>query len=573
MEEITLYGITLTIITMLLIVVVLYAIRASKNKGFKKKLEYLDIEKNKISGTPIVPELSKIESYIGNEKLNIMYNEWKGRLEDINETQIPKITDMLLEADYTLSQMDYKSTLYKIAKLEMEIYKVRTNAEFLLDEIKDVTSSEERNRAIITKLKTKYRELFQKYNDTKGDYGIIAESVSLQFENIAKRFEDFERIMENSQIQELTQITTSIEEMLEHMTVVIEEMPTIVLMAQGVIPKKIEELKRYYDAMNRAGFPLDYLNVEYNIEEANKKLSDILSRAKILNMEDSILELKVLNEYFEGLFNDFEKEKVNRKIYEETLSSFDRKLTGINKLVADIFKQLNDIKSVYDLNDEDITLLNKIREELKKLNTDYKVLVDHTGNSTFAYSKLCKELDVLVVRLSAIEESLDSTLDTIGNMKEDEVRAHQQLEEIKVILKNSKSKMREYKLPVVPESYYIELSEAQSAIKEIILELDKKPISISILNTRVDTARDLVLKLFSRTKEMIKVAKFSEMAIVYGNRYRSASDELDRNLAYSEMMFFRGEYQKSLELSINSLNRVEPGIYDKLIGYYGNEKN
>ena len=76
------------------------------------------------------------------------------------------------------------------------------------------------------------------------------------------------------------------------MTVVIEEMPTIVLMAQGVIPKKIEELKRYYDAMNRAGFPLDYLNVEYNIEEANKKLSDILSRAKILNMEDSILDLK-----------------------------------------------------------------------------------------------------------------------------------------------------------------------------------------------------------------------------------------------------------------------------------------
>ena len=32
-------------------------------------------------------------------------------------------------------------------------------------------------------------------------------------------------------------------------------------------------------------------------------------------------------------------------------------------------------------------------------------------------------------------------------------------------------------------------------------------------------------------------------------------------------------YQKSLELSINSLNRVEPGIYDKLINYYGNEKN
>ena len=173
----------------------------------------------------------------------------------------------------------------------------------------------------------------------------------------------------------------------------------------------------------------------------------------------------------------------------------------------------------------------------------------------------------------AIEESLDSTLDTIGNMKDDEVRARQQLEEIKLILKNAKLKMREYKLPVIPESYYIELSEAQSAIKEIIFELDKKPISINVLNTRVDTARDLVLKLLCKTKEIIKNAKFSEMAIVYGNRFRSSSDELDRNLAYSEMMFFRGEYQKSLELSINSLNRVDPGIYEKLINFYGSERN
>ena len=573
MEDITLYGTTVILVAIVLIVVVLYAIRASKNKGFKKKLEFLDIEKNKIAGTPIIPELSKIESYTGNEKLGIMYNEWKARFDEIGDKQIPKITDMLLEADYTLSQMDYKSTLYKIAKLEMEIYKVRTNAEFLLDEIKGVTTSEERNRAVITKLKTNYRGLFEKFNDTMGDYGIISESISLQFENIAKRFEDFERVIDNNQIQELTQITSSIEEMLEHMVVVIDEMPTIVLMAQGVIPKKIEELKRYHDAMSKAGYPLDYLNIEYNIEEANKKISDILSRAKILNMEDSILELKVLNEYFEGLFNDLEKEKVNRKTYEETLTSFDKKLSAMNKLVSDIFKQLGEIKSVYDLNDGDVVLLNKIRDEIAKLNTDYKVLIDHTGNGTFAYTKLCKELDVLVVRLVAIEESLDSTLDTIGNMKDDEVRARQQLEEIKLILKNAKLKMREYKLPVIPESYYIELSEAQSAIKEIIFELDKKPISINVLNTRVDTARDLVLKLLGKTKEIIKNAKFSEMAIVYGNRFRSSSDELDRNLAYSEMMFFRGEYQKSLELSINSLNRVDPGIYEKLINFYGSERN
>ena len=68
---------------------------------------------------------------------------------------------------------------------------------------------------------------------------------------------------------------------------------------------------------------------------------------------------------------------------------------------------------------------------------------------------------------------------------------------------------------------------------------------------------------------MMKTAMFAEMAIVYGNRYRSEKEELDKNLTYSEVLFFKGEYQKSLEISINALNRIENGIYDKLLKLYG----
>lgn len=562
---------TIFIVAFILIVLVLNLIQAKKNRSLKKILENLDIEKNRIESTPIVPELAKIESYLKNEKLEVMYNEWKERLDDIKEKQIPHITDMLLEADYTLSQTDYKGVMYKIAKLEMEIYKVRTNSEFLLNEIKEITSSEERNRAIITKMKTTYRELYQKFVSTKAEYGEIAESVSLQFENIAKRFEDFEAVMENNEYTEVAQIVKAIDEMLKHMQIVTDEMPSIVLIAYSVLPNKINEVETTYEEMKKLGFPLDYLNVEYNIEEANKKISDVIDRSKVLNMEDSLFELKVLMDYFDGLFTDFEKEKVNRKVYEETNISFKRKLENINALVKDIFSKLSEIKELYNLSEEDLDLLSKVKEDLKGLNADYKVLLDHTGNNTFAYSKLTKEIEQLVLKLSVIEESLDSTLDTLGSMKEDEVRARQQLEEVKIILKNSKAKMREYNLPLIPKNYYVELTEAQSAIKEIVRELDKKPITIEVLNTRVDTARDLVLKLFSKTKEIMKTAMFAEMAIVYGNRYRSSVDDLDKNLTYAEILYYKGEYQRSLELTINALNRIEPGIYNKLLNLYGNE--
>ena len=571
MNHITLLLITLYFVTVLLVVTILNLIQGRKKKRIKKELEKLEYEKNIIDSIPIISELDKVGSLSKNEKMELAYNEWKDRLENTKNSQIPRITDMLIEADYSLSQMDYKTTMYKIAKLEMELYKVKANSDFLLNEIKDITESEERNRDVITKLKVRYRELYQQFQSKKLEYGEYADIITLQFENIAKRFEEFEDIMEKNEYTEVGPIITAIDEMLKHMSVVVEEVPSIVLLATTVLPTKMREVWDQYQAMMQKNYPLDYLNIEYNLEEANKKIEDILERLRELNLEDSLFELKVLLDYFENVFNDFDKEKVNRSTYEETNESFVTKLTKINQLLSEIFGSLDELKSIYNLSKNDIDLLNTIKKEMDTLNEDYKVLMSHTGNNTFAYSKLTKEIESLMVRLSSIEDKLDMSLNTLGSMKEDEVRARQQLEEVRNILKEAKNQIRGYNLPVIPKSYFTELKEAQAAIKEIVKELNKKPITTDVLNTRVDTARDLVLKLYAKTKEMMKTAMFAEMAIVYGNRYRSTGEEVNKNLTYAEVLFYKGEYQKSLELTINSLNRIEPGLYQKLLEFYGNK--
>ena len=537
----------LYIVIVIIVIVILNLLQNKRNKKYKTILDKLEVEKNVIDSTPISSEISKIKTFLKNDKLDANLSNWEDRFKDIRSNQIPKITDMILEADYSLKQQDYKSTVFKIARLEMEIYKVRTNTEILLDEIKEITSSEERNRAIIIKFKALYRELYDRFDKNKVEYGEVANSIMLQFENISKRFEAFEITMENNEYTEVTKIIKSIDEMLKHMQIVIEEVPSIVLMATNIIPKKIEQITTTYKEM--------------------KKLSDIMDRTKVLNLEDNLFELKVLLDYFDSLFNDFEKEKADRKIYDELDEAFTNKKTKITDLVNDIFSQMDDIKNVYNLSNNDVELLNEVKNELNSLNDDYNILKDHTGNNTFAYSKLIKEIEGLSLRLNNIEERLDNSLDALGSMKEDELRARQQLEEIRSILKDSKSKMREYNFPVVPQYYYTQLSEASSAIKDIVDELEKKPITISVLNTRVDTARDLVLKLYGATKELLKTAMFAEMAIVYGNRYRVVEDT-NKNLTYSEILFYKGEYQKSLEMTINCLNKIEPGIYNKLLKFY-----
>ena len=464
MEGLVLIVVTIFIVASLSVGIVLSVIQNKKNKNIKKTLDKLEVEKNVIDSTPIMPELAKLEGYLKNDKINIMYQEWKDRLDTIKTSHIPKITDMILEADYALSQMDYKGAMYKIAKLEMEIYKVRTSSEFLLNEIKALTSSEEKNRAVITTQKTKYRELYQKFLNSQNEFGEYVNTVSLQFENIAKRFEDFETAMDNNAYNEVSPLINAIDEMLNHMQVVVDEVPSIVLIATNVLPNKISEIQKIYNKMIEKGYPLDYLNVEYNIEEAHKKINDILERCKVLNLENSLFELQVLVKYFDSLFEDFDKEKATRETYETINNNFVTKLEKANRLISEIFMQLDDIKKLYNLSDEDIEELNVIREEIKGLNSDYKTLNAHISNNTFAYSKITKEVEVLQVKLSSIEDRLDTMLDSIGSMHDDEIRARQQLEEIKQILKQSKNKLREYNLPVITKAYIVELKEAQAAI-------------------------------------------------------------------------------------------------------------
>ena len=570
MDNIFLIIITATLVTVILVVLILYLIQNKKNKKFKKMIDNLEYEKNKLDSSPITPELNKIESFLNNEALSEKYDEWRERLENIKEKQIPYINNMLIEADYSLSKMDYRGAMYKIAKLEMEMYKVKSNSEVLLSEVKKVTDSEAENRKKITNLKAKYRDLYNRFNDTIKDFDGVAKYINLQFENISKRFEMFEKFMDKNDYLEASSIVGSIKDMLDHMTVLIEEVPDIVLLALNILPKRIDELLKIYHKMEEEKYPLDYLNIEYNVEEANKKIRDIVDRLKILNIEDSLFELKVLMEYFDGVFKDLDKEKANRLTYEDLNKNFKNKLDAVNNLVSNVCSQIDEIKDLYDLSSNDIKLLGDLKGSLNTLNNDYNLLMTHTSNNTFAYSKLIEEIESLADRLIAIEDRLDNSLNAIGSMKDDEVRARQQLEEVKIILKDAKYKMRDYDFPAIPDTYYIESSEATEAIKEIIIELNKKPINIATLNTRVDTARDLVLKLYAKTKEMVKNAKLAETAIVYGNRYRPLDSNLDKSLLNAEILFFKGEYNKSLEISVNALNRIDSGAYDKLVDIYNN---
>ena len=416
-ELIIVIGIAYYLVTIASIFAVLHFMSKKNKTTVRKQMDELERDKNLIISASLIAELNKVEPLIGSSNMKDTLVLWQKRFQKIKEEDVPRITDMLLEAEEMYEQKEYAKLKRKLSEIELDIYYVRTKANFLLEEIKEITLSEERNRETITKLKASYREILKKYQDNKKDYTIVSSPLELQFENVDKLFSAFEVAMENKSYQEVSKIVKAIDDIIGNLRMVIDEAPQIILLGKNIIPKKITDINNITKKMEKDGYNLDYLNIPYNVTESSKKITDIFQRLNVLNIEDSIFELKTMMDYFDSIYNEFDKEKISRKIYNDYLRTILIKITKLTKINDTLLKRLDDIKYSYDLSDEDVDIVFKIKEELAMERGEYDDIIEDGRSKKSSYSHLGKLMELLNIKVLKTEEKLEVALRSLGSLK------------------------------------------------------------------------------------------------------------------------------------------------------------
>ena len=407
------------IIGIILLVATLYGIRRRTKNKLEKELNELVISKNNIISASILTELNKVKSLINNKYLENLYNSWKKEFNQIKDFKLPHITDKILDIETLIDENKFKEASFGLAQLEMDISIAQNEVNILLDSVKEITMSEERNRNTVTKLKTIYREALTKFNKNKNDYKDVINPIELQFENINKLFGAFENAMEQNEYDNVGKIVKALDETIKNILIVIDEAPTIILMGKIVIPKKISDIRGIYTKLKKSGFNLDYLNLDYNITETEKKLSDIFDRLNVLNLEDSIFDLSNL----EG--SDFTHSILLRDRFNGSnlsSSNFYQAQMEKVKFYDSIFKGMN-AKDTDFQDTEGITM-----DMMLSSNTDGKTVIPSILNTSFNQIRVkevsywnCSEQECKV-RLAEVKnylpEFLDSSLRVLSGVHE-----------------------------------------------------------------------------------------------------------------------------------------------------------
>lgn len=209
------------IVAIIAVALVLYFLNKREKNNLKKEIEKLETEKNLVISASMLSELNKVEALVNNDELKEKLKDWKKRFNNIKDVEMPKITDAINEIEELFEDHNYKELSGLVLKADFDLNNLKTKAEFLLDEIKDVTLSEERNRETITKLKAEYREIIATYKDFEEEYEIIKIPLELQFENVDKLFSAFESAMEQNAYTEVGKIVKAIADIIINLKAVV----------------------------------------------------------------------------------------------------------------------------------------------------------------------------------------------------------------------------------------------------------------------------------------------------------------------------------------------------------------
>lgn len=574
MEKITKYlndnmsiVIVVAVVVLAIVLFVLFNYRKRKYNEYMSVIGDLDKQKVRVIYTPVELELSKLNKVVKNKDLLVILNDWNEQWDEIKAQKIGHISDKIFLIEDNVEKKKFKNVDKDIEECRTMIVELKAEAEQLHKDIIELSSIEDRVRAKVTALKADFRNVKKIFVDNEALLYYMKDELDEKLNQTVENIHNLDRVVSANEYTEAETIIVKINEEVSILRILVDRLPDLVMIIKQYIPRKIVTFEGMYKKCIDNKIYLKHLLFEDKIADVSKMIDVIVEKMKKLSFEDVEAEIDAISVYTENLFTTLEDESNNFYIFNDNYVELEEVIDDAILYVNELEIEVEKVKALYDLKDFDEDELIEFKESVEAIKVEFNEL-HQVPELNETYFDLLTIIDKLKVKTMELVDRIENSTTTIMSLRADEQRAREQIVEIQYLVDQSRKMMKDAKLPVVPADYRVYVADAKDGIKYIGDELDNVPIIVDDLNQRVDTSLELAYKLYNNTKKIIKESMLCEVAIIYGNRYRSNISSVDNAITKAEEFYYEGEYHDALNTVVNALEKTEPGIYSQLKKFF-----
>ena len=542
-------------------VVALFVFRNRK----KQDLYPLLVMKDELERETLSDDLKKVKALEIAGKAEKLYAQWESEWYEIQSIDIEELDRDLYSAETYIDKFNFKRADEVIMNCGELIANIKDRIAGIRREIKELTEVEPRNRELYEEIVVEYKELNRELLAKRHQYGAAAEQFEVNIKEIAPQLDDFKLLTSTGKYLEAQDKINSVKELVTSLKDRMEVLPDLLKEIEKTCPAQIQSLRLKVEEMEKKGFKLTHLEISSKIESIVWQLSD--AREKVKSGDIDLIEniLDGIYDVIDEVSNDLKKELDYKKYIEENYREITNKLELQDKLNEALYNNIQEIKNRYQIYQKDEEMVANYYDELSEL-LDVKHDIDVYINNQpkLNYKDLKEKVELLGQGLEKIEEDQTNYSRYLTSLREEEGHSREKLIFINQEKEVIKRKLDNSRVPGFSDRFIVLYKDVTDSYKYAIEELKKEPINIDLLKRAVAEAEESLDIYASEVNNILTDIELIEKLIRYANRYRKDNIEFHQQLTVAEQYYREYRYNKTLEIIRNSLDKVEPGAYERI---------
>lgn len=495
-------------------------------------------------------------------RTNLLYcdihSNYFRRYKDIRDSQdqnyqdiISKLSGYIEENKIKEFKIYYKKKIQILQGFEKTINTL--NADLI-----NIIKPEEDARQQSLVLKEKFRELKSKFNSNEANLSAVQSSFKRVFDEIDKRFIEFDALVETAEYDEANEILPTIDKVMSAMSDMILTLPSLINRTLDAIPTNVSILQSEYNDLVRNGYPLINIDFDAQITIINQKLDKIHNQ--LLNLSTSKVdeELDSIEQNLEDIRKSLELEKEAKIEFDEKYESVNNAFNDLERDFIKISNNIPKISKIYLIDEEHEANLKSLRLALEMVSKDKRRLevYVHSLDKT-PYTILVQKTNDLDSGTSKVNQQFTDFIDYIGSLKNDSETIYANINLIYLRLKDYEFKLRKLNNKNLSFVLKIDIDKSYEIMDNIFNIIKQVPINVKEINLLNQQLVEVTKHIFEFIDENIKYKDLTMNNIILMNRDRLKFSEINTLLNQAENLYFEGKYKQAFDMSQNIMNKLQ----------------
>ena len=551
-----LYIILAIIVIILIIVGVLFYMRSNKSQMIEKAEE----RKSEVEKLPYDESLSQLSDFTLTGETKSTYDKLKQSSLDSKEQYLAPVEEKLHNAEGLLYKFKFSQAETEIDESHELMDKYEENYKTLTTDVEKIKGLHNENDKFYNECKNNYREMKRDVLANRHQFGEAAEPLEQEIESFVPEMENYEAYKEEGNFNQAHEHIKVLHEDMNFLKKDMSEIPDLIKEAQKELPGQFQDLKYGCRDLKVEGYDLDHVKIDSTLQTLKTELSFVEPMISRLELDEANDKLNSINDRLDEMYELIEHEVKAKNDVEETKEVITDNLFRAKEMNYTLQTEIEYVRENYYINESDVQNVRQFENEIQNLITVYDDILKEMAKTAVRYSEVQDNLKYIEEHVAVINDKQEKLQNHLIQLREDEAEAEENILRIQSKKEEVYRKLLASNLPSVPERFIIMKNEIDYEVREVNKKFSVRPIHVKQLKDKVSKVVLQMNKFEDEATDVLVNAVYAEKLIEYGNRYRKESSNIDKSLNEAERLFKNNRYKRSIEISEQALESVEPGI-------------